>query len=430
MAVDANQNQEAEERMKKIMRTCTGAQSACLGYDEAGQLLERRLLPQTKYGLHLSQFSPKECHPMTVMINETFLPILHVHRRMKREVVWGPVSMGGLGLNTNIYSLQCQCAAMYLVRTIRWDKAVAQDIITTLNAFQRASGFLTPVLEDTSIPIKYLGRGWIPNLREMMREIGAGVWIEKIWRPKKQRQFDTGIMETFAAAPDITPLTRELANEVRMWMGVTCMSELADISGRVIPIERIRNGSEWRATPETGYSWPNTVEPTDRHRAAFRKCLRLTYCSTANPYSRHDDYELDQPLGKWYAVRRHIQFEAYRTKEMVLFRDEGGLHPCKEREGQAGFFDVQAKVMPHPPLKSNPIEPNMVSPGVLWTRKPRRLVKPRSLVGIPEITGDGIPGNVEADTLNVMSDAAVHVENAAGAAAWQIRLEDGRKYTA
>jgi hypothetical protein len=115
---------------------------------------------------------------------------------------------------------------------------------------------------------------------------------------------------------------------------------------------------------------------------------------------------------------------------MVLFRDESGLHPCKEREGQAGFFDVQDGVLLNPLLKSNPIEPNIISPGVLWTRKPRRLVKPKNPVETPEITRDGVPGDIDADNLNVMSDAAVHVEQAAGAAAWQILLEDGRKYSA
>jgi hypothetical protein len=110
MAVDANQKGEGTARMAKIKHTCTGTQSACLNFDEAYQLLDRRLLSQTKYGLNLSQYNPKECKPMTVLINGTFLPLLNIHRKMKREVVWGPLKMGGLGLNTKLYSLQCQCA--------------------------------------------------------------------------------------------------------------------------------------------------------------------------------------------------------------------------------------------------------------------------------------------------------------------------------
>jgi hypothetical protein len=190
MAVDASQEDEYVSRTKKIEHICNGAKSSRLTFKEAKQLLEQRLLMQTKYGLYLSQFTKKQCQPLTVLTNDTFLPKLHIHRKMKRAVVWGPISHGGLGLNTNIYSVQCQCAMSYLMRTMRWDDIVANDILVTLNAFQMASGFLTPVLEDTTTPIDYVDKGWIPHLRNMLRMIDGGVWIEKAWHPKRQRQFD------------------------------------------------------------------------------------------------------------------------------------------------------------------------------------------------------------------------------------------------
>jgi hypothetical protein len=151
---------------------------------------------QTKYGLHLSQFTQKQCQKLTVQINATFLPKLHVHSKMKRAVIWGPRSHGGLSLNTDIYSVQCQCAVSYLIRTMRWDKTVANDILVVLDAFQIISGFSTPVLEDTSVPIEYVGRGWIPHLRTMLSRIQGGYGSKKpgdqadsistmpqLWRP-------------------------------------------------------------------------------------------------------------------------------------------------------------------------------------------------------------------------------------------------------
>lgn len=64
------------------------------------------LARQTKYGLHLSQYNSKKCQALTVLINATFLPLLHLHRKMSRAVIWGPIGMGGTALNTNILSLQ------------------------------------------------------------------------------------------------------------------------------------------------------------------------------------------------------------------------------------------------------------------------------------------------------------------------------------
>jgi hypothetical protein len=186
---------------------------------------------------------------------------------MSRAVIWGPIGMGGTALNTNILSLQAQCAAKYLVMIIRWDDIVSKDVIAATNALlQLASGLGTQVLENTAMSIKYVGEGWLINLRDMLRNINAaGVWIEKAWRPQKQRQHDQAIMDAFNADSDITPLTMILANEFRMWMRVTYVSELANLEGTAIPFERISNGSVWRAIPTNDLKLPNTVHPASAY---------------------------------------------------------------------------------------------------------------------------------------------------------------------
>ncbi|KAL7504567.1 hypothetical protein ACHAXN_002528 [Cyclotella atomus] len=102
--------------------------------------------------------------------------------------------------------------------TMRWNKVVAMDILVVVNAFQLASGFESPVLEHTKTPIKYVGLGWIPHVRDMLRAINAG--------------YDRSIMETFAHDPCITPLMLELANELRLWLRIIFISELATIDGQ------------------------------------------------------------------------------------------------------------------------------------------------------------------------------------------------------
>jgi hypothetical protein len=92
-----------------------GANSTRLQCEVGLSLLNARLLAQTKYGLHLSQFPPNKCQQLSVIINETMLPILKSHRKLPCSVVWGPKGLGGLALNTNIYNVQAQCALTYLV---------------------------------------------------------------------------------------------------------------------------------------------------------------------------------------------------------------------------------------------------------------------------------------------------------------------------
>eukprot|EP00956_Cyclotella_meneghiniana_P001245 scaffold1363_cov26-Cyclotella_meneghiniana.AAC.1 len=77
-----------------------------------------------------------------------------------------------------------------------------------------------------------------------------------------------------------------MAAEFRLWLRVTMISELANEIGTEIESYKIENDSKWRA--ESTLRWPNHIEPTNAHRAAFRKGLRESICTTMSPYMRQD----------------------------------------------------------------------------------------------------------------------------------------------
>jgi hypothetical protein len=138
------------------------------------------------------------------------------------------------------------------------------------------------------------------------------------------------------------------------------------------------------------------------------------------------DYALDFHLGKWYPVRRYIQYDAYRSKSHVFLRDEVGLHRCTP--SGAGFYRADEKIILRPPLKSNPIDPNYASSGVIWTHKPRQLVRPRTAIAPRLIGCNDIPGNYDGE-LDVISDAAVHVDRCKAAVSWRIVTTDNVRRT-
>ena len=148
---------------------------------------------QTRYGLTLSQFTKAQRERLSAQINKTFLPLMRINRHMPRAVVYGPIRWGGLGLNTDIYCLQLQYAMVYLVRVLRWDKTVADNIITAIDALQLRSGFATPVLEEVSTPVVHAGKGWILNLRAMMKEYDVSA--QHLWKPSLQREHDVSLLE-------------------------------------------------------------------------------------------------------------------------------------------------------------------------------------------------------------------------------------------
>lgn len=104
-------------------------------------------------------------------------------RKCRKQLSGAPLAKAE-GLNTNVLSFQTQCATKYLVRIIRWDDIVSHDVIAAINALQLLSGFDTPVMENTSIPLKYVSLGWLPNLRDMLEQLVRECGLRKHGNPK------------------------------------------------------------------------------------------------------------------------------------------------------------------------------------------------------------------------------------------------------
>jgi hypothetical protein len=97
--------------------------------------------------------------------------------------------------------------------------------------------------------------------------------------PAKRRKNDL-VMENFTACTRITALELMGANKARLWLQVTCISDLADISGSRIPWDSLNR--EWRVDPCPDITWPQSTQPSKKHWTALQKCLRKTLCTTVN----------------------------------------------------------------------------------------------------------------------------------------------------
>ncbi len=68
--------------------------------------------------------------------------------------------MGGMEF-PETYSMQDQAQISYIIKQLRWDKTVANDILVSLDHIQLISGFVTPVLRNTMIPIGYIDNSFL-----------------------------------------------------------------------------------------------------------------------------------------------------------------------------------------------------------------------------------------------------------------------------
>ena len=110
-----------------------------------------------------------------------------------------------------------------------------------------------------------------------------------------------------------------MANNVRMWLRVITISDLADAGGTRIPANRL--GGSWRA--DSSLSWPDLPAPTEKMWTAFRFFLRKTFCVRPARVLRTQPMILDTALGHWYKRQSHLTHDMYRTLEHLYIRREG-----------------------------------------------------------------------------------------------------------
>ena len=359
---DGNMKHEFAAREQKIQHMCKAAVSMYLSQREAHTMLKCRLEPQTTYGMRLSQFTSKQCHKLDVKVMRTFLPLLVVNRSSPRAMVHGPIQYGGMGILKHSAS-QDKWGISYLLQTLRWDKEPAQNVIAVLNSFQQASGFVSKVLSCPEIAIDYVGNGWIRHIRDRLRMLRGRLEVEDAWSPKIQRVDDEAIMELIAFSGDLTLKEKTLANECRLYIGVTCISELATDGGTHIPFERLQG--RWQATQVDSRHWPNQPEPEKKHWSAFRRCLRKTFCTTESPWKMGGSYKLDTPLKDWMLVERNIKYQCYIRGRDIFWQDEHNCYECV-LTSTTNIYEINYDAVTQPPIDSHPIRARFIGDGRIW----------------------------------------------------------------
>ena len=83
--------------------------------------------------------------------------------------------------------------------------------------------------------------GHISHLRERLRQLGGGIWIENAWVPHLQREHDESIMGAFikVKTKGASKARLENANLCRMYAKVITVAELTNMNGRTISPKRL-----------------------------------------------------------------------------------------------------------------------------------------------------------------------------------------------
>jgi hypothetical protein len=144
---------------------------------------------------------------------------MRFNRHLPGAVLYGPMSMGGMEF-PETHTLQNQTQIPFMIKQLRWDNTLANDIIATLDHVQLLSGLTTPVLQYTTTRIDYIRTSYLVEMRRRLIEIEGTIWIEHAWTPPLQRQRDESIMECFSAIPRITTGQLKQANTVQLYLRI------------------------------------------------------------------------------------------------------------------------------------------------------------------------------------------------------------------
>jgi hypothetical protein len=163
----------------------------------------------------------------------------------------------------------------HFIKHLQQNKEVGTDLRLLLSAAQIHSGLTTHLMDNVTDHLTYLEDGHIAHLRERLRQLGGGIWIENAWVPDLQREHDESIMGAFIKVntKGASKARLENANLCRMYARVITVAELTDMNGRTISPERL--DGRWRAA--SSLRWPNQIPPTRKmwRFSILRTCIHL-----------------------------------------------------------------------------------------------------------------------------------------------------------
>ena len=410
--------------LEALQKLCRSSMTAHLSEAETLQLLTQRILPKLKYRLHGTSFSPLQCQKLTSILRTTLLPRLRLNRHFPGAVLHAPFDFGGLEF-PDISIVQDQVQLDYVIKQLRWDRTVANDFLVTLDSVQLCSGFVTPLLQNTTRRLDYLDHSYIIHLRRRLALVDGSLWIEKAWIPSIQRDGDESIMERFSSLRGITRAKLRQANAVRLYLRVITIADLADLSGKTIQ-EGILTGS-WRANSDL--RWPYQPLPPDTFWATFRSCLRRAF-ATATPPTQPilNSMTLDTQLGNWLSVPRSTWRQTNRDRDTLYWREEDVIHAFKQTN-LSGFY-FESHTVQHLPLDSHPILGQRVG-SQLWSH---RSYHPTLTIDKPDLP----PGHILDNTISsndipnllVGSDGSLHRDHGISTCAWMIQASDTQRVRA
>jgi hypothetical protein len=146
--------------------------------------------------------------------------------------------------------------------------------------WQQTAGTSTPLLEDPTAPVPYDQVHLLSAHRSFLASIGGQLYIADLrqTQPQPLRADDICIMGTVASLPDCKPADQAAFNRVRLYLGITYLSEIATADGFCIARDAWE-GHRLRLPP---FLWPYQPSPGIKSFQVWRRLLASIFLKAVN----------------------------------------------------------------------------------------------------------------------------------------------------
>ena len=319
------------------------------------------ICPKLEYPLTVTQFSQDECARLSSPVVCTALSCMGFNQHMPRSIVFGPPSLGGIGMH-DLYVEQGIKHLSSLLGHIRQGGTTGSLMLAQLQWCQIQAGCGFPLLSTPAIPIDYIEDCWLMCIRDFLCTFQLRLQFARLPKIELLCDHDEFIMDALRTRGNCSYLQLQRLNACRMWLRVSRLSEITTLDGT-----QLYPGPKEGVAPTqfpSSLKWPRQGYPEPKDWNLWFTKLRFVFSSNGR------SLQLRRNLGKWrhnFIVPSEWQTVAHHASGgvTVFFLNKDGSVRCT---GTAA--GMRGGVRIHQPQATAAVLPASIVPVTLVTSRP------------------------------------------------------------
>jgi hypothetical protein len=322
--------QQGHELALRMAGSSLAKETARVGY-------KTMVCPAIEYPLTVTQFTQDQCDNITSPILRSSMSQMGYNRNSPKEVVYGPVEMGGFGFHDLFIEqgIQQVTALMGHLREAKSKTGKMMKIEMDWCHLQAGTG--DHLLETPGTNIDYIETCWIMSIRAFLHTYGLRMEFTEHSRQEPLCEGDEFIMDALRKRGKCTALEMQRLNACRMYLRVSRLSEIATALGTKIRADVLKGDDDEIHLSDA--RWPRQAKPLKADWTFWSKMLRAVFSRDGkSPF-------FPTHLGKWNAELAPREWKTLVSVDTVpreVYRrlPNGSYEVFAEEEGRVSARSV------------------------------------------------------------------------------------------